>query len=73
MKKFFSFASGILAGLGISSFLMSLFSPVSADEFKQKLEAHYDQAMEKAREASLERRVELEAELAQKSSRRLSR
>lgn len=53
--------SGIGAALGI--LLVMFFSPLSADEWRAHLQAHYERARQAGRQASTERRRELEAEL----------
>ncbi len=63
MRKFISLIMGVLIGGGLGALLVTLFSPVSADEFRANLKAHYDRAMAAAQVASAKRRAELEAEL----------
>ncbi len=63
MRKFISLIMGLGIGAGLGAVLITLFSPVSADEFRASLKAHYEHALEAGRKASTERRVELEKEL----------
>jgi len=63
MRKLIS----LFVGLGIGSLIgmigIALFSPVSSDEFRANLKAHYERALEAGRKASLARRAELEKEI----------
>jgi len=63
MRKFISLVVGLLIGGGLGALLITLFSPVSADEFRANLKEHYDRALEAGRKASAKRRAELEQEL----------
>lgn len=63
MRKFISLVIGILIGSGLGALLVTLFSPVSSDEFRANLKAQYQHALEVARKASADRRAELEQEL----------
>jgi gas vesicle protein len=63
MRKFTSLIIGLFIGGGVGALLIILFSPVSADEFRANLKAHYERALQAGREASAKRRAELEAEL----------
>lgn len=63
MRTFISLIMGLGIGAGLGAVLITLFSPVSAYEFRASLKAHYEQALEAGRKASTERRVELEKEL----------
>lgn len=63
MRKFVSLLAGLGIGSAIGAILIALFSPVTADEFRDNLKAHYERAMEAGRKASATRRAELEQEL----------
>lgn len=63
MRKIFNLLIGLGIGSAVGGLLVTLFSPVSSDEFKANLKAHYEKALEAGRKASVERRAELEEEL----------
>jgi len=63
MRKFISLLVGLGIGSTIGAIVIALFSPVTADEFRNNLRAHYERAMEAGRKASAARRAELEQEL----------
>ena len=63
MRKFFSLLLGLGFGAVIGALLVTFFSPVSSDEFRENWETHYRRAREAGRKASAERRAELENEL----------
>lgn len=63
MRKFISLLIGLVIGGGLGALLITFFSPVSSDEFRANLKAHYERALKSAREASAKRQAELEAEL----------
>ena len=63
MRKFFSLLFGLSIGAAIGALLATFFSPVSADEFQENLQSHYQRALNAGREASARRRAELEKEL----------
>lgn len=63
MRKFVSLLAGLGIGSALGALLIALFSPVTSDEFRAHLKAHYEQALEEGRKASAARRTELEQEL----------
>ena len=63
MRKFFSLLVGMSLGAVIGALLVTFFSPVSSDEFRENWDAHYERAVEAGRAASAKRRAELEEEL----------
>lgn len=63
MRKFMSLLIGLGIGSTIGAIFIVLFSPVSAEEFRQNLKDHYERALKAGEKASAERRTELENEL----------
>ncbi len=63
MRKLFSLLFGLGIGGVLGAVLVVLFSPVSSDEFRANLQAHYERALAAGRQASAKRRAELEEEL----------
>lgn len=63
MRKFISLLVGLGIGASLGAILITLFSPISSDEFRANLKDHYDRAMQAGREASVKRQLELEQEL----------
>ena len=63
MRKLASLLVGLGIGVLLGAVLAVLFSPVSADEFRANLQAHYQRSLAAGRRASAERRAELEKEL----------
>ena len=63
MRKFVSLLVGLGIGSAIGAIVIALFSPVTAEEFRNNLKAHYERAMEAGQKASAARRAELEKEL----------
>lgn len=66
MRKLLSFLLGIGLGTLAGMLLVTLFSPVSGGELRQNLRDHYQNALGKAKEASAQKRAELEADLQQR-------
>jgi gas vesicle protein len=64
MRKLLSFGLGIAIGAVLGGTLMILIAPSSGDEFKRNLKLGYEETLEEARQASVQRRLELEAKLA---------
>lgn len=60
MRKFLSLLLGLGIGALIGALLVTFFSPLSSEEFRE----HYQRALAAGRKASAERREELEKELA---------
>ena len=63
MRKFLSLLFGLSIGAAIGALLVTFFSPVSAEEFRQNWRARYQRALAAGRKANAERRAELEKEL----------
>lgn len=63
MRKFLSWLVGLGIGVLFGAVLAVLFSPVSSDELRANFQAHYQRALAAGRQASAERRAELEKEL----------
>lgn len=63
MRKLLSLLIGLTLGISAGAVLVLLFSPVSGDEFMHNLKQGYAEALASARQASAERRTELEAQL----------
>jgi gas vesicle protein len=64
MKKITSWLLGISLGAAFGAVIIALFVPTPAKEVVRRLREGYQQALDEARQASLQRRAELEAELA---------
>ncbi|QPC83965.1 hypothetical protein G4Y79_06180 [Phototrophicus methaneseepsis] len=65
MRRLLSLLTGFGLGAAAGWVLVTLFSPVSGDEFKANLRDHYTTALINARQAAAKRRAELEQELAE--------
>lgn len=65
MRKLLSLITGLTLGAGVGVVFVTLFSPISGQELRQNIRQHYQQALADARQASADKRQELEAELAQ--------
>ena len=63
MRKLASLLAGLGAGVLFGAALAVFFSPMSADELRARLQAHYQRALAAGHQASAERRAELEEEL----------
>lgn len=63
MRKLLSWLVGLGIGVLFGAVLAVLFSPVSSDELRANFQAHYQRALSAGRQASAERRAELEKEL----------
>ncbi|MDX1991701.1 MAG: YtxH domain-containing protein [bacterium] len=70
MNKMRSWLIGFTIGAGIAVVLVALFSPISGEEVVQRLREGFRETMAEAKQASENRRRELEAELAQMQGRR---
>lgn len=66
MRKLVSFGLGLAIGAALGATMMILYAPVSGDQFKRNLKTGWQEAMDEARTAAEQRRLELEAELARK-------
>jgi gas vesicle protein len=63
MRTLFSFIVGLGIGATLGMLVIAIFSPVSGEAFKANLREHYQNALQSARDASAQRRAELEEEL----------
>ena len=63
MRKSLSWLVGLGIGVLFGAVLTVFFSPVSSDELRAILQARYQRALAAGRQASAERRAELEKEL----------
>lgn len=63
MKTVVSWIIGAALGATAAALLVAIFSPVSGQDVMRRLKTGYTEALQEARKASQERRVELEAEL----------
>ncbi|MCB9456863.1 MAG: hypothetical protein H6671_12830 [Anaerolineaceae bacterium] len=71
MKKIFRFLLGGILGGAAGAGLVALFSPVTGKDIVKNLKRGWAETMDEARQASQERKVELEAQLeAMRASRR---
>jgi gas vesicle protein len=67
VNKLLSLALGLVVGAVISTALVALFAPATGEKLIGHVRRGYQDALEEARQASLTRRRELEAELKLKS------
>jgi gas vesicle protein len=65
MRRLLSLLTGFGLGAAAGWALVTLFSPISGDEFKANLRDHYTASLAAARQAAANRRAELEKELAE--------
>jgi len=63
MRKILSLLLGVVVGAAVGAVLITLFSPVSGEEFRKNLSGHYQGAIKSGQDAAAKRRAELEAEL----------
>lgn len=63
MKKLITFIIGILAGAGAGVAGVALFVPETSAELRERIKAGFQETLAAAREASAQKRAELEAEL----------
>jgi hypothetical protein len=66
MRKPISLLLGLALGVTLGVALMSLFAPVSGDQFRRNLRLGWEAAKDDARRAAVTRRAELEADLARR-------
>lgn len=71
MRKLWSLLIGLGLGAGVGVTLVLLFAPMSGEQLVTNLKQGWQEAMEDARKASEQRRLELEAQLATMQKRRL--
>jgi len=65
MRKILSLAVGFGLGAAIGATMVMLFAPTSGEQLVENIKRGYAETMAEARAASLVRRAELEAQLAQ--------
>lgn len=70
MRKLRSLLIGIGLGTAVGVIFVTLFSPVRGQEARHNLRDHFRNARQAARDASAQRRQELEAELQQMRDKR---
>ncbi|GEM_PF-1644368 len=63
MKKLITLIIGILAGTGAGVAGVALFVPETSAELRQRIKAGFNETLAAARDASAQKRAELEAEL----------
>jgi len=63
MRKLITFIIGILAGAGAGVAGVALFVPETSAELRERIKAGFLETLASAREASAQKRAELEAEL----------
>ena len=63
MWKLASWLIGFSLGAAVGAVLVMLFAPVSGDEVVTRLKQGWEDTLLEARQANIERRAELEAEL----------
>ncbi len=63
MKKLITFIIGILAGAGAGVAGVALFVPETSAELRERIKAGFQETLAAAREASAQKRAQLEAEL----------
>lgn len=65
MRNIIRLLLGFMLGAAVGATLVALFSPVSGQEITANLKRGWAETMEAARQASEQRRAELEAQLAE--------
>lgn len=65
MRRVLAFLGGVLSGGVIGTAVALLFTPQSGDAMRQGLRARYANAIRAGEEAAAQKRVELEAKLAE--------
>lgn len=68
MRKLLSWLLGFIIGASVAATLVLLFAPASGEELVGRFRQSWQATLEEARKANLERRIELEAELARMKS-----
>jgi len=66
MRKALSLVLGFTVGAAVGAVLAALFAPTSGEQVVAHLKRGYMETLEAARQASAQRRAELEAELARR-------
>ncbi len=69
MRKLLIFTAGILTGSTIGAAVAILLAPASGDDMRNEARERFRQLLDESARAAAERRVELEAELAQLTTR----
>ena len=69
MRKLLSLTIGFGFGAAIGVMLVMLFAPTSGAQLAENLKRGFQESLESARQASEQRRAELEAELAEMQKR----
>jgi gas vesicle protein len=69
MNKLISWGIGLLFGAVIGATLVVLFAPVSGKALIEGVKEGYEETLEEARQASEQRRIQLEAELARRQGK----
>lgn len=70
MRKIVSWIAGFSIGAALAALLIMIFVPETGAQITNRLKAGYAETMEAARQATEQRRAELEAELATMQKRR---
>jgi gas vesicle protein len=68
MNKVFSFMAGAISGALVGGVLVLLFTPASGEELKQDAADRWNLALEEARNARDQKRIELETQFREASS-----
>ena len=68
MRRLLAFFGGILSGGAIGTAAALLFTPASGNEMRSGIKARYEAALEAGRTAAAEKRLEMEAQLAEMTS-----
>jgi gas vesicle protein len=68
MSKVFSFMAGAISGALVGGVLVVLFTPASGEELKQGAVDRWNLALEEARNARDQKRIELETQFREASS-----
>ncbi len=69
MRKLLSWMLGIGLGATVSVLLVMLFAPASGPDIIAQFKQGWNATLEEARQANMQRRAELEAELARRQKR----
>lgn len=69
LRKFLSLFVGLSSGIAAAVTFITLFSPVSGEELRENMRDHYQESLDKAREAKARKREELLQDLENMRSR----
>jgi len=72
MRGLLKFIIGLGVGATIAMVIVAMFSPVSGEQFRKSLLAHYQNALKAGQDASAKKRAELETELETLRQKRLN-